>query len=268
LIRVGEFPAGDFTLALGVAIAVQAGALALLKTSGGTPLRADISDEKVRPIAVAITPVPDEEAPLLKLGSKRQPNKLPDRWQAPKPVERAKAAATPSPLAQATPEAIPTTQVTDAGPPPPDAEVTKQADLTVAVPDAGTPAVSNTEGAADGVKEGTEADPLKAHAISLYRAQLDGWFSSRFAIRGKIPFETLKTLRASVSVSITDGRTIGSFRIASPSGNPVFDEQLRATLAGIQSSGAELPPPPPLYPDILGQSLHLSFSCTTKRLCE
>lgn len=265
--RVGEFPIGDLTLAIGVAVAMQVAALALLKTSGGTKLRADISDERARPIAVAITPVPDD-APLLKLGSKRQPNKLPDRWQAPRPVERAKAAATPSPLASATPEAIPTTQVSDAGPPPPDAEVTKQADLTIAVPDAGPAPVSNTEGAADGVKEGTETDPLKAHAISLYRAQLDAWFSSRFAIRGKIPFETLKTLRASVTVSITGGRTVGGFRIGSPSGNAVFDDQLRAALSGIQSSGAELPPPPPLYPDILGQTLNLSFSCTTRRLCE
>jgi hypothetical protein len=28
----------------------------------------------------------------------------------------------------------------------------------------------------------------KAHAVSLYRAQLDRWFSAKFAIRGKIPF--------------------------------------------------------------------------------
>ena len=38
--------------------------------------------------------------------------------------------------------------------------------------------MSTVEGAADGVKEGTETDPLKAHAIDLYKAQLDRWFSS------------------------------------------------------------------------------------------
>ena len=266
---VSNFTTAEFTLALLVAIFAQAGGLLLLKSGGGTELHADISDEKARPMSVAITPIVDD-APLLKLGSQKQPGKLPDRWIAPRPVERTAAAAFPSPHAEATPQAIPTVAVADAGqkPPPPDAEVVKQADLLVAVPDAGPAPVSTVEGAADGVKEGTETDPLKAHAVSMYRNQLDHWFSAKFHIRGKIPFETLKTLRAGVQVNIGPERQVTGFTITKPSGNATFDDELRATLQGIVANGTELPPPPQNYPDVLSSTLALSFRCTDRSTCE
>ena len=264
-----NFSFAEIGLGLVIAVMAEFGGLLLLRTGGGTSLRADSSDEKSRPISVAITPIVDD-APLLKLGSKRQPGRLPDRWVAPRPVARTTANAFPSPHASATPQAIPTVAVADAGqkPPPPNAEVTKQTDLSVDVPDAGRAPVSNEEGAADGVKGGTETDPLKAHAVSLYRSVLDHWFSSKFAIRGKIPFETLKTLKATVVVQIGPERTVTSFNMTKPSGNATFDDQLRSTMASIVSSGAELPPPPPLYPDVLGSSQAFSFHCTNRSSCE
>lgn len=267
--RQGELPVGDILLAAIVAVAVQAGMLTVLRISGGMPLKAP-PEELNRPISVAITPVIEiEKLPALKLGSKPQPNKLPDLAPKPQPIERVEAAATPSTKAEPTPQAIPTTRVSDAGPPPPDAEVAKAVDHTVTPSEEPRPEpVSTTEGSPDGVRGGTETDPLKAHAVSLYRAQLDSWFSSRFRIRGQIPFETLKGLRASVVVNVGSNRTVEGFRIVSPSGDEIFDSKLRASLEAIQSSGAELPPPPPMYPDILGQSLSLSFSCTNRRLCE
>ncbi len=148
---VTNFTTAEFTLALLVAVLAQAGGLLLLKSGGGTALHADISDERARPMSVAITPMVDD-APLLKLGSPKQPGKLPDRWIAPRPVERTAAAAFPSPHAQATPQAIPTAAVADAGQkaPSPDAEVVKSADLLLTVPDAGPLPVSTIEGAADG----------------------------------------------------------------------------------------------------------------------
>lgn len=266
--RRGEVPVGDVLLAGVIAIVVQVATLSVLRISGGAPLKSP-SDEP-QPMVVAINPVLDApRLPALKLGSKPQPNKLPDMVDTPRPVERALATATPSTKADPTPQAIPTTKVSDAGAPPPDAEVAKEVDNPVPPSDdPRPPAVSNTEGAPDGVRGGTETDPLKAHAVSLYRAQLDSWFSSRFRIRGQIPFETLKTLRASVVVNVSSSRTVDSFRIVSPSGDEIFDSKLRASLEAIQSSGAELPPPPPMYPDILGQTLSLSFSCTNRRLCE
>lgn len=264
-----NFSFAEIGLGLVIAVVAEFGCLFLLRTGGGPPLRADISDERARPMSVAITPIVDD-APLLKLGTKRQPGRLPDRWIAPRPVARAAPAAFPSPQAQATPQAIPTVAVSDAGqkPPPLNAEITKQTDLTLDVPDAGREPVSNEEGHADGVKEGTETDPLKAHAVSLYKVQLDRWFSSKFAIRGKIPFETLKTLKGTVVVQIGPDRTVTNFTLTKPSGNATFDEQLRSTLASIVASGAELPPPPPMYPDILGSSQAFSFHCTNRSACE
>src|SRR4051812_24323085 len=195
------------------------GGFLLLRTGGGTAVRADISDDLAKPISVAITPIVDD-APLLKLGSKRQPGKLPDRWIAPRPVERQAAAALPSPAALAHPSAIPTVPVSDAGkPPPPDAQVAKQADLTIPVFDAGPAPVSTTEGALDGVKNGTETDPLKAHAVNMYRAQLGEWFRNRVHIKGKVPFDILKDLKATMQIRLSAERTVEGFTLVSPSGN-------------------------------------------------
>ncbi len=267
--RGSDIPLGDVLLAGFIAIAVQAATVAVLHVSGGAPLPKKLPDAS-QPISVAIQPVIETEPlPALKLGSKPQPNRLPDMAPKPKQVPRVEAKATPSTKAEPTPQAIPTTQVSDAGAPPPDAEVAQEVDPTIPeVEEPGPEPVHTTEGAPDGVPHGTETDPLKAHAVSLYRSQLDAWFSSRFRIRGQIPFETLKTLRARVVVEVSGDRTVRSFRIVSPSGNEVFDGKLRESLEAIRASDAELPPPPPMYPDILGQTLNLSFSCTNRRLCE
>jgi TonB C terminal len=266
-LTAASFSLPEIAMATCLALAAQTGSLLLLRTGGGSALRADISDENRLPMAVAITPIADD-LPLLKLGSKRQPGKLPDRWLAPKPVQRSQAASFPSPRAEAKPEAIPTAPVADAGqkPPPPDAELVKQSDLIAAVPDSGLTAVSNVLGSPDGVKEGTETDPLKAHAVSLYKAKLEAWFRAKFHIRGKIPFDKLKDLRATANVSISSDRTVGGYTIARPSGDPTFDSQLRAALDS--AKGAEIPPPPPMYPDVLGETLHLSFDCKIRSQCE
>jgi hypothetical protein len=259
----------EIALGIVVALLAQVGGLLLLKTGGGTGMMADISDERARPMSVSITPVVDE-APLLKLGTKKQPGKLPDRWIAPRAIERTTPAAFPSPHAAPVPQAIPTVGAADAGqkPPSPNAELAKQADLTLEVREAGPAPVSTVEGAPDGVKDGTETDPLKAHAVDLYRATLTRWFADRFAIKGQVPFDTLKTLRATAVVSISADRTVTGFTITKPSGNAVFDDQLRASLQGIVANGADLPAPPPNYPDILHSTQPVSFRCDDRSRCE
>ncbi len=261
----------EVLVATAVAVLMEASTFLMLRTHGGSGVHADISDDRAKPMSVSITPIVDEETPVLKLGTKKQPGKLPDRWLAPRPVERAVPHAVPSPKAEAIPHAIPTASVLNRPVPSasPSAQLAKEIDtpLTGQAPSGPEP-VSTVEGSPDGVKNGTETDPLKAHAVSLYRVKLDGWFSARFAIRGKLPFDTLKNLKARVVVEVTAERTVGGFTIASPSGNPTFDEVVRSTLQSIQSSQAELPPPPPLYPDILGQTLPIVFSCTTRSRCE
>src|SRR6185436_12611551 len=107
LTQTANFSPVEIMLGMVVAILAQLGGLVLLRTGGGSSMRADISDERARPMSVAITPVVDD-APLLKLGSKRQPGKLPDKWIAPRAVERQTPAAFPSPKAAPVPHAIPT----------------------------------------------------------------------------------------------------------------------------------------------------------------
>lgn len=258
----GAFTARDVALALGGAALIEAALFALMIAAGANSTKIKPAEEKppaARPISVR--PVLDE-LPLLKLGGKAKP-KLPDMWkkQAPVPVKRVQEASAPSPKADKNPQTLPTSALAkpDAAAPPPDAEVAKQVDqeLIDATPDA-APTVEG-EGSADGVKEGTEADPLKARAVSQYEAKLVAWFNARFKSPSseEIPCDELKKLSASVSVSVGGDRTVSSFSVSRPSGNAVFDARVQSTLAG--TVGAELPPPPPLYPDILPPSIRPRF---------
>ena len=207
--------------------------------------------------------------PVLKLGSKT-PSNVPSHWQRKKPAPPPKAdpSPLPSPQAAKTPDAIPTTRVQDASVPPvPTPSAAASADTTAPTGSAVAATASSVQGSEQGAANGTETDPLKARAADMYRAQLMGWFASRFQIRGKIPFETLKTLHASTVVSITDRHVVG-FSITRPSGDPTFDGEVQATLSRIQSGGAELPAPPPMYPELLGQSLPVGFACNIQKACE
>jgi len=259
-----DFDAQDFTIAGAVALLAQL--LFLLAFSLPSPklVKADITDENARPIAVAITPV-------LKLGSKN-PSAVPNPWQRKRPVAPKTQGALPSPQAEKTPDAIPTTNVPDAAvapvAAPPDAAAVAQPNTTDTNDAAVVATAASTQGSEQGAENGTETDPLKARAADMYRAQLAAWFVSRFSIKGKIPFDKLKTLHATAVVTVTPDRRVGSFTIVSPSGDATFDGEVRATLSTIQSSGAELPAPPPNYPDMLGKSLPVGFQCTVQKFCE
>lgn len=256
------FSGKDIALAIGGAALIEAALFALMIIAGGNATKITPVEEKplqARPISVR--PVLDE-LPLLKLGGKAKP-KLPDMWkkQAPVPVKRVQEASAPSPKADKTPKTLPTSALAkpDASAPPPDAEVAKQVDqeLIDAAPDA-APTVEG-EGSPDGVKEGTETDPLKARAVSQYEARLAAWFSARFNSPGsdEIPCDELKKMSAAASVSVGGGRTVAGFTVTRPSGNAVFDTRVQQTLQG--AVGAELPPPPPLYPDILPGAIRPRF---------
>jgi hypothetical protein len=109
---------------------------------------------------------------------------------------------------------------------------------------------------------------LRARALDMYRSELVTWFMSRFEIRGKIPFDTLKGLQAVVSVRVMPTHQIGGYDLAEPSGNAVFDAEVRGALERIEASGATIPPPPPLYPNALGSSLSIRFACSVRSRCE
>jgi hypothetical protein len=254
------FKAREVALAALLAFLVEAGVLLLWIYGGAGGVRVNPAlPEPPKEIPIAVKPIIDE-LPLLKLGGKKKA-KLPDMWKKQAPVQRFEESSAPSAKASKSPDAIPSSKLAplDASAPPPDAETAKQVDqqLTDAAPDA-APTVEG-EGTADGVKEGTEADPLKARAVSAYYGKLQGWFNARFRPPSEgAPCAELKKMSAVVTVSIGGERSVSSYSVVRPSGNAAFDSSVRSMLDGTR--GEQLPPPPPLYPDILGQSLSIRLT--------
>ena len=233
---------------VGVAVAsasmIQAFFFILLIAAGKPRVEIQAKEEIVpREFPMAVKPVLDD-APLLKLGGKKMRPKLPDMWKklAPTPIQRFEEKSAPSEKAKDDPKAAPTSSVATG-------------DAAVATTD---PEVEGP-GAPDGVKEGTETDPLKARAVDQYKMKVLGWFNSRFKQPvGQIPCEELRKLSASVSASVSTDGTVTGYSMTRPSGNAAFDAKVKATMAGIV--GQQLPPPPPLYPGILGSTVQPTFS--------
>jgi hypothetical protein len=160
----------------------------------------------------------------------------------------------------------PDVTVADAGAPlpPPGAEVAKQVDPpALVVVDAGEPANVDQAGHADGVREGTETDPLKARAVDLYRAKIAAWFSSRFGVRGSgLAPEELHKLQVRAVVHIGAGHEVTGYALV-PSGNAAFDGAAKTALEA--AKGQAIPPPPENYPDIEQAQINVTFVCRANR---
>jgi hypothetical protein len=264
----GNYRPREIAMAVTFALLVQAGAAVALQASRLDRSAAVPDIDRDLAIPVKIVPILDPDAPLLKLGGKRNSAKLPDRWLKPKVVERVEEKAFVSTKAEKTVDKIPSKDVpiADAGTdaPPPDAELTKQVDVPIIdVPDAAVESNVDTPGAVDGVKEGTETDPLKARAIDLYRARIAAWFSSRFRVGGSgLPQEELTKFRVTATVQISGDRMVTGYSLSS-SGNSAFDAAARSTLEA--TKGAQIPPPPENYPDTVQSQISLTFVCKENR---
>jgi hypothetical protein len=251
------------------ALVLAAAALALRVASLDRPAALPAIDPGTA-LPVRIVPVLDLDAPLLKLGGKRDVAKLPDRWVRQRPTARVEPKSYVSTKAGKTEHDIPPpdTHVADGGtkPPPPEAEVAKQVDTPLpSVADAGPPVPANVDqaGHADGVKEGTETDPLKARAVDLYRAKIAAWFSSRFGVHGSgLAPEELLRVKVHAVVQIGAGHVVTSYTLA-PSGNAAFDAAAHTALDG--AKGQSLPPPPENYPDVEQSQINITFICRANR---
>jgi hypothetical protein len=262
---VRSFLPSEIVLAVGLAVIVEGSLFILLATAKNDTFIRAAEDKPPEPVPIEVKPVLDELPPMLKLGSKKMRAKLPDMWvKKPPIVKHYEAASAPSPKAEQTPDKIPDTPLVKKNQeaPPPDASIVKKVDEQPKI-DAGPPRkpqVLAQEGSEDGVKEGTETDPLKAFAVSQYRIKIASWFNARFKRpTEEIPCEELKKLRASVSATVGGERTVTGYSLVKPSGNAIFDARVKSTLDGIVSGAAELPPPPPNYPDILGTTISVAF---------
>jgi outer membrane biosynthesis protein TonB len=265
---LGNFRGHEIAIAAAVALAVQAGAALALRSADLSRPAAAPDIEKGIAVPVKVIPVLDLDSPLLKLGGRRDPTKLPDRWVRQAPKVRAEQNAFVTTKAGQTEADIPSPEikVADAGtePPPPDAEITKEVDLALNQEiDAGPPANVDVEGHQDGVAEGTETDPLKARAVDLYRARIIGWFSSRFRVSGSgLSPEDLAKHRVGATVTLSDDRRVTSYSIT-PSGNAAFDAAAVKTLEA--AKGDTIPPPPENYPDVVQHQIRLTFVCREDR---
>lgn len=266
-----EYPPADMLIALGsasllllvCAIGVRAAARHAAVADSPVP-----EPEKAASAPVKVVPVLDMSAPLLKLGGKPDPTRLPDRRVKQSPRARVEAKAQVSTAAEKTVDAIPPPDLPVSKkatpPPPPGAEVTKQVDAQVTPTAAPAPPANvPVAGHSDGVAEGTETDPLKARAVDLYRARLIAWFAARFRVSGSgLPEDELVKHRVSATVDIGPTRAVTGYSLTS-SGNAAFDAAARAALES--AKGQSLPPPPDAYPDVVQSKISLTFVCKEHR---
>ncbi|MDC0748904.1 TonB C-terminal domain-containing protein [Polyangium mundeleinium] len=264
-----DFRVHEIAFAVICAVGLQGGALLLLRAADlDRPALAPEID-KGPSVPVKVVPVLDlDAAPALKLGGKRDPAKLPDRWLKPRAKRRVEEKAFVSTKAEKTEEAIPPKEIEVAEAktpvPPPEAEVAKVVETPIEEPAKAEPPPNVDEkGHEDGVKGGTEMDPLKARAVDIYREKIRGWFSRRFRVSGSgLSPEEITKFRVAATVTLSGGRSVGSFAIVS-SGQAAFDAAARAALES--AKGEELPPPPENYPDIVQSQISLTFTCTPER---
>jgi hypothetical protein len=262
---VRAFLPSELVVAAGLAVIIEAMLAILLVTAANHTKIRQKEEIVAEPEPIEVKPVLDD-VPLLKLGSKKMKAKLPDMWTKRPPPKRVyEAASAPSPKAVPSVEKIPETPLVkpNATAPPPDASIVKKVDPSEKPPEKEeekpAPQLAE-EGSEQGVKEGTEKDPLKAFAVGQYRIKISSWFNARFKRpTAEIPCDELKKLRASVVANVSGERTVSGYSIVKSSGNEIFDSRVKSTLDGIVSSGAELPPPPPNYADILGSSISVGF---------
>ena len=249
---VAAFRLNELIFACVMAAVIEVVFFTVLVRAGSTGHVEPVVEREPMPTSIAVKPVLDD-LPLLKLGGKKKLRaKLPDMWKKQAPIKRYQARSAPSPDAEDSVDAIPTSEVAigDAGVPPPDAEVAAEVDEDFQ-PEAGVPEEESTatgEGAPDGVEEGTETDPMKARWISEYQLRVQRWFSARFSPPSTgAPCEELKKMTATVVANIGADRTVLGYVLARPSGNATFDARVRATMDAI--IGQQIPPPPPLLGD-------------------
>jgi len=222
---VSDFLPRELAIAVAVAAIAQGAAIFALRSSSSSHQAEAAPDiDQALSTPVRIVPVLDLDSPLLKLGGKLDPTRLPDRWVEQAPKARVEEKAFVSTKAGKSEADIPPPEVAvaDAGTPlpPADAEITKKVDTPIAPAlDPAPPANVAVEGHQDGVKEGTETDPLKARAVDLYRARIIGWFSRRFRVSGSgMPPEELTKYRVSATVELSNDRQVVGYSIV-PSGN-------------------------------------------------
>jgi hypothetical protein len=113
----------------------------------------------------------------------------------------------------------------------------------------------------EGDPEGIEGGERHASEGDRYVGRLAAFFRRGWSVPSTIPDSQLSDLHARVTVQIHDDTTLGDWELTSPSGNPDFDESVRAQMTRLVASGQNIPPPPEeVANQYLGQSRLFSFN--------
>jgi len=262
-----DFQRHEYVLALLLAMSVPIWATLALRNTG-------LQHHAVAPAIVAgdavpirVKPVIDYHAPLLKLGGKRKVKlKLPDMWAPPpKPVAKKRVVrkAYVSPKAAdvasaAPPEDLPLAAASEA-PPDASAEVIREQDEDLPENETKEEPQAEGPGSADGAAEGTEVDPLKARAASMYAGRIRQFLRQRFHVATCT--EEMAALSVGWSAVLASGGQVTSCQI-SPSGNSALDGAAQAACAS--SKGQQIPPPEN-YPEFGSRSVGGRFRCQVSK---
>ena len=195
------------------------------------------------------------EATFVRLGEKRDPDKLPDRKvpikstapddstviskdNDPPPPEKPDAGVRPE-----RPEENPLTMLGDRAQM--FAEIQQRREL---------------EGDPEGVADGTDTE---AKAGNLYAGQLSAFFKRGWTVPTTLG-DTSK-LVTRVSIEITRDLHIGDFEIVRGSGEPLYDQSVEDRLNELKTLQTTVPEPPPEVADqFLGKTIDYNFKDTAK----
>ena len=193
------------------------------------------------------------EARFVKLGRPLDPDRLPDR-QVPRlstaPPDDLVVSKNLNPTHHDRP---------DAGPRPPDPVadlLTRLGDRAQAFAEIQDNVVA--EGVESGIDEGTERTAERAGDI--YRGQLVTFLRRGWSTPTVIPDAELRTLATTVELDIGESGLVTNFRVATSSGNPLFDQSVLDRLEEIRSARTPIPPPPPeVVSEYYGQTQAVRF---------
>jgi hypothetical protein len=256
--RGTAFSPGEVFGAVTLSSLVQAGVVALL-VFGRAAHPPMVEPEPEMTMIVPVNPVVDDERPILKKG-KPDPKPPPEPPKAP-PKEEFDNVSAPAAVAPTTPPPAPPPPVAkpEEKPPTPEAPpVVKKVDRPKLVVEREVDPEAEEEGDEGGAVGGTEKDPLKARAISLYQQKLIAWFQRGFVPPlDAIPCPTLVTLKLSVQAHIGADHIVTGYTVSGTSGNSIFDARVRERME--KTIGQEVPPPPPNYPDLAEAKVFPTF---------
>jgi hypothetical protein len=260
-----DFQRHEYVLALLLAMSVPIWATLALRNTGLEGLAVAPAIVAGDAVPIRVKPVIDFDSPLLKLGGKRKV-KLPDMWAPPpKPVAKKRvvrkayvSSKAVDVASAAAPADLPLAAASEV-PPDASAEVIREQDEDL--PEAETKEEPQAEGpgASDGAAEGTEVDPLKARAASMYAGRIRQFLRQRFHVA--ICTKEMAALSVGWSAVLAGGGQVTSCQI-SPSGNGALDGAAQAACAS--SQGQQIPPPEN-YPEFGSRSVGGRFRCQVSK---